>query len=322
MDKKRILFIGVGFHEYDTYIIEHLKKEYDVWYLNSNSFKQKHPYLLWLTSLFSKRKAKEITEKGITSFIESTKSCNFDLVFIISCVNVSQNHLNSLKRYHPKAKFVLYLWDEWEYRKLSLSFIKENFNEVYSFDSEDCRKYGFKLRPLFYIGNNRPKLKDYDVCFVGNQHSNRLETMHELKKQCQKNSLKYRFVVTMTISVYLRNMLRSIEEFRSDKDILHQGAISYAEYEKIISNSKTVVDIHRPTQSGLTMRTIESLASGSKVLTTNKHILEYKNIPSDMYYVWNMKVDENLIEFIKTSKTDFVLDSYYSIDSFLNEVLQ
>ena len=66
-----------------------------------------------------------------------------------------------------------------------------------------------------------------------------------------------------------------------------------------LKQSKTVVDIQHPKQSGLTMRTIEMLGANKKMITTNADIQNY-----DFYHPNNICiVDRNNVvvppEFIK-----------------------
>ena len=318
MDKPKLLFIGVGFHEYDTYIIEHLKGKYDVWYLCSSGFNNKHPYIhfisLKLPVIFP-----NFNDQSITNFIEKTKNANFDVVFTIKGSNLTDFHLCKLKTYHPQAKFKLYVWDEWEYMS-NRDILKKHFSEIYSFDSDDCERYGFILRPLFYINDNKDDSKIYDISFVGNEHTNRFQTILEIKKVCVENGLRYRFVVTMTKSSFMK--LKSCYSEMDYADIALKGSIPYGEYQDIIRKSKTVIDIPRETQSGITMRTLEALATCTKVITTSKHIKQYSNIPKEMYYEWDYKVSDSLIDFIKNPIPKFQLDSYYSIDVFLEQILK
>jgi hypothetical protein len=318
MAKQKILFIGVGFHEYDKHIIENLKKKYDVWYLLSSGFKNKHPYFYYITKkipiLFP-----DFNEKNISKFIEKTKDINFDIIFVIKGSGLTDKHLSNLKRYHLKAKYKLYVWDEWEYMS-NRDVLEQYFSDIYSFDSEDCKKYGFKLRPLFYINKNRVDDKIYDISFVGNDHSSRFQTILDIKNCCIANCLKYRFVITMTKSSFLKIKTKYKEE--DYRDIAHKGPIPYKEYEDITRKSKTVIDIPRGTQSGLTIRTLEALASGTKVITTNNHICEYENIPKGMYYIWDYTINEALLNFIREPIPTDELNDYFSIDVFLEDILK
>ena len=47
----------------------------------------------------------------------------------------------------------------------------------------------------------------------------------------------------------------------------------------IIKNFKTIIDIERPLQKGLTMRTIEMLGKNKKIITTNNIFIIDRNNP-------------------------------------------
>ncbi len=318
MVKRKVLFIGVGFHEYDNYILKCLQKRFEVWYICSSGFKNKHPYIHYFTQRMHYF-FPDFNNKSISDFIERTKSEEFDVIFVIKGANLTEQHLEKLKNHHPHAKFKLYVWDEWSFMP-NRDVLRSYFPEIYSFDSEDCKQYGFTLRPLFYIKEYYENNKIYDISFVGNDHSNRFNTMLNIKRACKMNGLEYRLIVTMTKSSFMR--LKSNYSIEDYSDVAYRGSIPYSEYEDILKRSKTVVDIPRETQSGITIRTIEALASGTKVITTNKHIMEYDNIPKEMYFIWDNSVNESLINFIKTPVPDYHLDKYYSLENFIEEILR
>lgn len=316
---KKILFIGVGFHEYDSFIIKQLKKEYDVSYLNCSGFRIRHPFIFSLVK-YSTRLLSQLNDNSTTSFINKTKDKGFDVIFIIKGTNLTDKHFSLLREYHPEARMVLYLWDAWQLIP-NRAVLNRNFSTIYSFDSEDCKKYGFKLRPLFYLESRPKSEKQYDICFVGNGHSNRLGLIRELKTLCLENGLKYKFVVNMGIPAYLKMKYLPNNILKEEGDIISAGSIPYKDYLEIIRSSRTVVDIHYTKQTGLTMRTIEALAAGARVITTNDHIKEYDNIPSSMYFLWDKKASSELIEFIKAPRPDYIIDPYYSVEFFLKELV-
>ena len=317
---KNLLFIGVGFHEYDSYIIKKLEKEYNVSYLNCSGFRIRHPYIYSLVK-YSSGLFSMLNNKTTKSYIKTTKDKGFDTIFIIKGTNLTDEHFMLLRQYHPSAKLVLYLWDAWELIP-NRDVLRRNVSKIYSFDSEDCKKYGFILRPLFYLESCPKTKKQYDICFVGNGHSNRLKLMRDLKRLCVENGLKYRFVVNMGIPAYLKMKYLPNNVQNDDKDIISSRSIPYQEYLEIIRTSRTVVDIHYNKQSGLTMRTIEALAAGARVITTNEHIKEYENIPSNMYLLWKKNADAELMDFVNAPKPEYTISPYYSIEYFLKEVVK
>lgn len=316
---KRLLYIGVGFHEYDKYIVETLRESFDVSTFGSSEFHTKHPLLYSLVK-YSPSFVKKANASLISQNINNLKDKNFDYVFIIKGSNLSDLHLETLKAHHPNAKFILYLWDAWEMIN-NRDVLKKHIPTIYSFDSEDCKKYGFILRPLFYLRETQPEHKKYDISFVGNGHSNRFSIIQKFKDLCLKNGYRYKFVVNMGLTAVVKTKLFSNGMLNKDRDIISPGNIPYSEYLQITRDSKVILDIHYPKQSGLTIRTIEALASGARVITTNRHIVEYKNIPTELYFVWDQEDYECLKEFISKPYSKFKLDSSFSVHTFINDMI-
>ena len=319
MNNQRVFFIGVGFHEYDNYIIKHLQKKYEVCYMCSSKFYYMHPYISSLSQKYP-RFIPNGNHRFTNEYIEKTRGYDFDIIFVIKGSNLTDKHLETLKRYHPRAKWVLYLWDEWTIMQ-NRDVLKKHFPNIFSFDSEDCKKYGFKFRPLFYLENNQTQEKVYDISFVGVEHSNRLKMLIEMKKMCLDNKLSYYFVIIIGLFSVVKLFFSNLSCLLNNGDIIKRKGIPYAEFLKVTRLSKVVIDIHQKRQSGLTMRTIEALASGTKVITTNKYIREYSNIPKDMYYVWDTNKCEEILDFIKKPASKYTIDSYFSIEFFLQEIL-
>jgi hypothetical protein len=89
-----------------------------------------------------------------------------------------------------------------------------------------------------------------------------------------------------------------------------------------VKRSRVILDIQHPAQEGLTMRTIEMIGAGKKLLTTNREVISY-----DFYDSHNMQyIDRNNPVIDKSFfKTDYrTIDSRiydkYSIRGWLREV--
>ena len=60
-----------------------------------------------------------------------------------------------------------------------------------------------------------------------------------------------------------------------EKDLIILEKISYKKNIEILKNSKVVLDINFSEQLGLTLRSIEAIGSETKIITTNKSIINY-----------------------------------------------
>ena len=319
-----ILFIGCGFYNYDSYICEELKKSCSVTYISESHYRKKFPYLTYF--IWNRLKQRKLIEwiEGlyIEKIIRRTK--DIDTVFLIYGPNSSltEKHICQIEKLHPSAAFVLYLWDAW-YRIDKKDMLLTHFKNIYSFDTEDCMKYGFKHRPLFYstppVIGKAPKI--YDISNVGVGHSNRLESLSKIKKICIDNGIKYYFHLVIGTRIYYVWKYFKKNQCSFYMDIIAKDALPYSEYLRVVDSSKAIIDFPHPTQCGLTMRTIEALSRGVKVVTSNKYIRNHKDIPESMYLVLDESFTaKKLVDFLSRSDSSS-LPERYSLPAFLAEVL-
>lgn len=320
--KKRLLFIGVGFHMYDQLIIKELTRVYEVSYINVSSYKREHPELLsFYQHLGMSKKAYRQFECRIQQDIESISEINFDVIFIIKGEYLSEKNLITLRQYNPNANYVLYLWDSWinvDNRDILLKYFK---GSIYTFDSVDSRDLGFILRPLFFIPVNDNFEKNIDLSFIGVNHSSRYEWLSRMKQIANANKLSYYFYLNVGYFTYLKHLYITHRYRKDDIDILKKESLPFQDYQQITLSSRVVIDYPDDNQTGLTMRTIESLGMGSRLITTNKYIKQYSDIPEDLYLVIDREnIDvTKIIEFIN-NKYSGKLPSRYTITGFLREL--
>lgn len=300
---QRLLYIGVGFHNYDELIVKELSARYDVEYINSKEFDQRHRVLYklgrkWCNPLLEKKCANLIRKR-----IEE-KANGIDRLFVIKGEHLTTELLTFIKESNNIQKSVLYLWDKWTAHD-NLEEIVPLFDDIYSFDTKDCAEKGVKLRPLFYFEDKikQNANKSIDVSFIGNNHTGRYELLKRVKRICKESGLKYKFCLLIGKIEYLKfkkfPFMRS-KYAREDAEMYYESGVSYEEYVDIISKSRFVLDVPYEGQCGLTMRTIESLAMGVRLITTNEYIQLYSDIPEDSYFLLNNDTkDQEILNFIK-----------------------
>lgn len=116
---------------------------------------------------------------------------------------------------------------------------------------------------------------EYDLAFIGTVHSDRFKILRELNIQATSMGLKvfYPYLQSRFIYHYYKFFKRefqktSITDFKFEK----MDAKYIAE---ITKKTRAIIDIQHPKQSGLTIRTIEMLGLGKKLITTNEDIRNY-----------------------------------------------
>lgn len=196
------------------------------------------------------------------------------------------------------AKLILWNWN----KQSSMTAWKEKlvspFCEVWTFDSNDAKKYNWKLNNQFYIPltykstNLTPhQTTAFCVCL----DKGRYPMMKEIRKQLIANNIKCDFTLVKD---------GSIDYDPQDSDWVKENGMPYGEFLQHTLNSDIVVDLLRPGQSGLTVRTLEALFYNKKLLTNNKSIQNYAFYSDSNVLIVDGKNEEKISKFLKTSKED------------------
>ena len=233
-------------------------------------------------------------EKYYNTIIEKTKDEKFDYIFFVNIEAASATIVERMKLLHPESKFILYEWDSIQNNKNALSVLNK-FDCIWSFDKIDCHKFSMNFLPLFYnkeyaqigMNNNKP----YDVLFIGTVHSGRYSLVKKIISQIEASTSKCFtwFYFPSKLLFYKTWILDS--EFRklSDSKDFKYKSLSKNELIDKVSKSKAIIDAQHSKQTGLTMRTIETLGARRKLITTNASVIEY-----DFYRPNNILVVDRL----------------------------
>lgn len=314
---KKVLFVGIGFYDYDEAIIAKLEElGASVSYFCSC---YKDVYYKILYRLGATNRGKDYLQKLRKKEVINLRDDN-DYVFVIKGEELSQEDIDILKKKNPNGNFILYFWDDVA-RIKNKDILLKNFHEIWSFDYADCKAYGFKFRPLFYRDELSPATKDYFLSFIGWCHSNRLDIIRDMANQLEKIKQPYFLKLYIGKSSYISNRYLTHTLKKSDEKIIVTTPISYSKTASILSHSMWILDIPHSSQNGLTIRTLEALKCGCHILTSNKSISMYQDISKEYYTIF----DADLPISISTLPSQFFsvpnLSPRYSLESFLREIL-
>lgn len=179
--------------------------------------------------------------------------------------------LERLRARAPKARVGLYLWDSLR-NNPGAPGLARYCDRVSTFDAVDARAQGWDYLPLFSRSPFRaPQDKSdapYDWCFVGTIHGDRFAVLERLAARHPELRAFTHCYVPGKIVHFARG-LRQPGLWRPRHVHVTTQLMPRAGFDKAIAESRAVVDIEHPSQTGLTMRTIETLLSGTKLITTN-----------------------------------------------------
>lgn len=222
-----------------------------------------------------------ITEKHFIAQIDKMPPDTVEHVLLIKAEGMTARAVRHLREHHPGATLGLHLWDGKE-NVHSIDRLVPLADAVSSFDPVDARENGWKYRPLFArnvamsAAGYEPKC--FDWCFIGTIHSDRHRVISRLRKATGGGARSFVFAYFQSPMVLKIRKLFDWTLLSAPKGTLSTMPMSAADVARITARSRVVLDIEHPRQRGLTMRTIETLLDGNKLLTTNKYLFD-----SDLY---------------------------------------
>ncbi|MEJ5092689.1 hypothetical protein GEO21_21840 [Sphingobacterium faecium] len=257
-------------------------------------------------------------EEGLKSYYEKVViNSNFDQVIVINGKYISSEFLDRLRQKNLKAKFSLYIWDDFKNANHSDLFLNR-FDQIFTYSKHDSEKYSNLIyQPFFYSDfDYKIKQKDISLSFVGSLHSNRLKIYKKISN-------------LMTGDKYLYLYSDIINFFKNSKNwpLLFNvkfKSLPYSDYIDILSRSKISIEIPHVNQKNITTRAIEVLGSKTKLITTSLNIQE-----CDFYKEANIFIlkDNNYDSIEDWSKIPYeeldpiILDKY-SIDTWCKILTQ
>lgn len=182
---------------------------------------------------------------------------------------------------------------------------------VWTYDGYDSKKYGINFYHCYMYFKTFIKTKqnpEYDVLFIG-KDKGRGEYLLDLEKHMQSLGLVTKFIITADSKL-------------SKKKDYYQNDIPYSEVVDYATKSRAILNIVMENQQGVTLRDMESIFLNTKLITTNKHIVdaEFYN-PKNVFILDEQDITE-LPRFLSTDsvQVDSSLLRKYSIDGMLDEI--
>lgn len=321
LNGKKILFLSANFFDYEKAIAKRL-----------SDFGAE-------VDLYNERPSDSILSKGIIrvrrnlyqtrinryyrKISAETENKKYDFFLLIKGESVPFSFLKEFRVRNPEAKTIFYSYDAAvEYPKFTqlYSFFDSNF----TFEPQDAIQYKIHFRPLFflnhYLGTQESEKKNYDLSFIGTAHSDRYIIGEKIKKSCEQLGLQtffYYFAPGKTAFLLKKMFDKNLQQF--DPAELTFKKLTHNEISSIYASSFAVLDINKPFQKGLTMRTFEALASEKKLVTTNEDILNYPFYHKENVTILDRKDPTLKSEFFQTEfkKLDPEILEKMSLDSWL-----
>lgn len=320
----KVLVLAPHFMNYEVEIVRSLKKVgADVFYYDQRSVSSP------IGRAASKKIPSFFKHHNIRHFNRLLDEITFvpDIILVIQGDMLEKKSIEAFRTLWPNVKINLYLWDNLNNLKgveKKLSW----FDNAFSFDKKDSEKHPeLSFLPLFFIDNFSSKESvnlEYDLTFIGTIHSDRYRVLNEIEKQLS-NLDKKMHVFKFLQAKWLFWIYKCIKpEFRnSKKNDFSYEPMGFQEVESLVKRSFAVVDIQHPLQNGLTIRTIEMVGMGKKIITTNDSIKAYPFYNDNNILVIDRNNIRIPIEFFETDfqQVDSKIINDFKIESWLKKVL-
>lgn len=279
---KKILLVGLNYHDYTREIVAELRAlGHEV------TFHDIQPGRLHLKVLrkWAPSRYVHALDRYHDGILAAERGRRYDLVLFIQVHQMAPRTVSAMRREFEGAEFVLYNWDavtNHDYRPYL-----QWFDRVYTFDPQDARELGLRYLPLFCIRafqNLRRRDQGRGAIYlVGNiVNPRRYEAIHAFKRYCQLERIEFRYFLhgsTHALTLLLRRGSLPLD--------VSLRSIPMPEFIDMIETSTAVFDFANHRQSGYTMRIVENLCAGKKIVTNNARIREEPFFSDDRIHVFN-----------------------------------
>lgn len=275
---KHILFISPSFFNYEKALVNAMEENG----AQVDFFDERPSNSFWTKGLV--RVNPNLIEKKIENYyqqiLNQARIKTYDYFLLIKGESIPYSFLEAFTKEQAQAKRIFYMYDSFaEYPKFEK--LLPYFHKNISFEYRDTKAYNLQFRPLFYLEDYeqepREREKEYDFCFIGSAHTDRYLVGEKLRKEAEKLNLKafLYYYAPSKMMFYLKRLFdKNLKAFDVKK--LSYEKLSHSDILEIYAQSKAVLDINKPFQFGLSMRSFEALVSGNKLITTNHEIKEYE----------------------------------------------
>lgn len=295
---KKILFIGPVFYDYHFLIKKELEEiGAKVYFFSERDYSLKFTII---NNLFN-QKLNKLQERHYDNILKETKEIIFDVLFVIRGYKMPKSFIEVFKIKNPQAHTIMYQWDS-DNNNRFLHLIS-CFNKVFSFDRQDACNNDLKYLPLFYTKDiEEIKIKSivthkYDILFFGYYIKERYDGMLKLIEFANKNDIKLKTFLYVPFSVYIKELLKGNKlDFR----LINLNPLSRTAYLDLLANSQVVFDTSSLNQSGLSMRVIETIVAGKKLITSNKNITLEDFYNPKQVHLYEAEQIKNILPFLES----------------------
>lgn len=283
MSSQKIVVISLDHWNYDKHIISDLQsKGITSQHINFGDYK--HPSFFsriknFLYKVFLKKNLKKVLRQEY--IIEKLETIGKqDQILVINPDLIEKKYHLMIKEH--THKYIAYLYDSVA-RYPVQDLLEGVFDEIYSFDTDDVKKYNFKPTTNY----NYLKKKDFHWIEAPNyqlfylaSYDDRMALLSEIAQKLNAIKVTFRFII-------VTKKVKEIPFIEIRKERINQEDLG-----EFYNQTNVILDLVRDQQTGLSFRIFEAMAYQKKIITSNAAVRNY-----DFYNPNNILVlDENNLQ--------------------------
>jgi thiol-disulfide isomerase/thioredoxin len=247
------------------------KQGHNVRHINFRDYRYKYPSVFhrvynFILKAFFKKNLKTLHHgKEILKELEKNHEIQ-DVILTIKGDFIDSNSILKFKKFTKKS---IGFFNDNIYRCPKIKRVIPSFDEVYSFEKEDCANFNLSFAPNWIYTKNTSSNKEipaeYGV-FNISTIDKRLSTLIRIANELKSKNINFKFIV------YDK---KNEPKTGTDGITYINKHVPLSEVNDYADRSKVLLDIHRDGQIGLTFRIFESLELEKKLITTNTDIKNY-----------------------------------------------
>lgn len=295
----KVLFIGLNYHTYTQSIVAEMRT------LGASvRFVHLQPRNLFCQVLRTSSPSvfAQFRELHHRRAIAASAAVGYDQVVFLQAHPMSLENLARLRDLQPRALFTLYNWDSLQvhdYRPQA-----PFFDRVLTFDRQDAERYGFGYLPLFcqrsMQGLRRDCSQPRSIFMVGNIGKlERYRVVEEFRRYCARTGIVFRQHLKISPVVGWRLLRAGIWPRKTSL-----RSIPATRFEQMIESAGAVFDCANHSQAGMTMRLMESLCAGKKIVTNNQAVTREPFFSPDRIHLFAGTEFEGVDAFLQTPLAD------------------
>ena len=299
MTAPRILFFGLDYHGYTQALRDEMQRAgYDVTFVDLQPRNLPAKTLRTLLPGVYARFQRTQLDRAIAAAARQT----YARVIFLQAHQITTDQLGRLRGQHPQTPFILYNWDS----LTTHDYLPQAryFDRVLTFDAKDAAEHGFEYLPLFatrFIQDLRQDRADArTVAMIGNiVTARRYRAVQDFRAYCHDHGLTFRSYLKISPVVWLRLLRQGILP-RNVRFV----DISQDQMANLLETAAAMFDFANHDQTGLTMRTMESLCAGKKIITNNPFIRDAPFYTEDRIHVFSGSDFGDVTGFLRRPLTD------------------